>query len=104
METRIFVLGPVEFATTRSEALGATADVPLLDKNDSFVLGSSKLDVMFGRAISEAARLPYREYVRPRDRPCGTPAVLDHRGTQKRVSFRPRSSPSNRRSARIRVR
>ena len=48
----------MEPATTLSEALDAAADVTLLDKNDSFVVGYSKLDVMFGRATPEAARLP----------------------------------------------
>ena len=69
METRILVLGAgfggMELATTLSEALGAAADVTLLDKSDSFVMGYAKLDVMFGRATAEAVRLPYREYLKP---------------------------------------
>ena len=62
MEMRVLVLGAgfggMEFATTLSEALGAAADVTLIDKNDSFVFGYSKLDVMFGHATPEAVRLP----------------------------------------------
>ena len=39
--------------------------VTLIDQNDSFVFGYSKLDVMFGRTTLDAVRLPYREVVKP---------------------------------------
>jgi sulfide:quinone oxidoreductase len=39
--------------------------VTLIDKSDSFIFGYSKLDVMFGRTTSGAARLPYRDIVKP---------------------------------------
>ena len=48
-----------------SEALGADADVTLIDKSDSFVFGFSKLDVMFGRATPSAVHLPYGEIAKP---------------------------------------
>ena len=48
-----------------SEALGDGVEVTLIDKNDSFVFGYSKLDVMFGRTMPEAVRLPYREIAKP---------------------------------------
>jgi sulfide:quinone oxidoreductase len=40
-------------------------DVTLIDKNDSFVLGYKKLDVMFGRTAPEAIHLPYRAFAKP---------------------------------------
>jgi len=51
--------GGLEIATCLSEALGDGVDVTLIDKNDSFVLGYAKLDVMFGRTAPEAIHLPY---------------------------------------------
>jgi sulfide:quinone oxidoreductase len=62
---RVLILGAgfggLELATTLSEALGTEVDVTLIDKNDAFVFGYSKLDLMFGRATSDAVRLPYRD-------------------------------------------
>ena len=48
-----------------SDALADTVDVTLIDKNDSFVFGYSKLDVMFGRTTIDAVRLPYRDFAKP---------------------------------------
>ncbi len=48
-----------------SQALGDSVDVTLIDKNDSFVFGFSKLDVMFGREEPAAVRHAYREIVKP---------------------------------------
>jgi sulfide:quinone oxidoreductase len=48
-----------------SEALGDTVDMTLIDKNDAFVFGFSKLDVMFGRAMPDAVRLAYSEIAKP---------------------------------------
>ena len=66
---RILVLGAgfggMELCTMLSEAFGDAIDVTLIDKNDSFYFGFSKLDVMFGRATPEAVRLPYRKFVKP---------------------------------------
>ncbi len=57
MTTRVLVLGAgfggLELSTMLSEALGDDVDVTLIDKNDSFVFGYSKLDVMFGRTTAE---------------------------------------------------
>ena len=44
-----------------SEALGDDVDVKLIDKNDAFVFGYSKLDAMFGRTTPNAVRLPYSD-------------------------------------------
>ncbi len=67
--TRVLVLGAgfggLELTTMLSEALADAADVVLIDKNDTFVFGYSKLDVMFGHAAPEAVKLPYRDFVKP---------------------------------------
>lgn len=69
MKTRVVVLGAgfggLELTTMLSEALGHEVEVTLIDKNDSFVFGYSKLDVMFGRTTLDAVSLPYREIVKP---------------------------------------
>jgi sulfide:quinone oxidoreductase len=57
--------GGLELCTVLSETFGEDVDVTLIDKNDFFVLGFSKLDVMFGRTTPDAVRLPYREVVKP---------------------------------------
>jgi sulfide:quinone oxidoreductase len=67
--SRIVVLGAgfggLELATLASDALGDDADVALIDKNDAFVFGFSKLDVLFGRATPAAVRIPYRGIAKP---------------------------------------
>ena len=66
---RILILGAgfggLELATMLSDALGDDIDVALVDKNDAFVFGYSKLDVMFGRTTPQAVRLPYRDIAKP---------------------------------------
>ena len=68
MAPRVVVLGAgfggLELATMLSEALGDEVEVTLIDQNDAFVFGYSKLDVMFGRTTLDAVRLPYREIVK----------------------------------------
>jgi sulfide:quinone oxidoreductase len=63
MKTKILVLGAgfggLELCTLLSESLGDSVEVTLIDKNDHFVFGFSKLDVMFGHAEAQAVRLPY---------------------------------------------
>jgi sulfide:quinone oxidoreductase len=69
MKTRLVILGAgfggLELATMCSQALGDELDVTLIDKNDSFVFGFSKLDVMFGRTTPDAVRLAYSEIAKP---------------------------------------
>jgi len=69
VKTRVVILGAgfagLELATMLSEALGDDVDVTLIDKNDAFVFGYSKLDVMFGRTTLDTVRLPYREIAKP---------------------------------------
>jgi sulfide:quinone oxidoreductase len=48
-----------------SEELGDELDLTLIDQNDSFAFGFSKLDVMFGRKPMDAVRIPYRSIIKP---------------------------------------
>jgi sulfide:quinone oxidoreductase len=69
MSERVLVLGAgfggLELSTTLSEALGEDVEVTLIDKNDGFVFGFSKLDVMFGRTTPKAVRMAYRDIAKP---------------------------------------
>ena len=66
---RVVILGAgfggLELATMLSEAVGDDAAVTVIDQNDAFVFGYSKLDVMFGRTTLDQVRLPYRDLVKP---------------------------------------
>jgi sulfide:quinone oxidoreductase len=66
--TRILVLGAgfggLELCTLLSQALGESIEVTLIDKNDHFVFGFSKLDIMFGHAEPQAVRLPYANFAK----------------------------------------
>lgn len=66
---RVVVLGAgfggLELSTQLSESFGDSIDVILIDKNDAFVFGYSKLDVMFGRSTLDAVRMPYRTFIKP---------------------------------------
>jgi sulfide:quinone oxidoreductase len=69
MKKRVVVLGAgfggLELTTLLSDAFGDAIDTVLVDKNDAFVFGFSKLDVMFGRQQPAAVRHPYRDIVKP---------------------------------------
>ncbi len=69
MKQRVVILGAgfggLELSTMLSDAFAAEIDVTLIDQDDSFVFGFSKLDVMFGRASAEAVPLPYRDIAKP---------------------------------------
>lgn len=69
MKLRVVVLGAgfggLELSTILSETMGDSLDIKLIDKNDSFAFGFSKLDIMFGRKAPEATRLYYRNIVKP---------------------------------------
>jgi sulfide:quinone oxidoreductase len=66
---RVLVLGAgfggLELTTRLSDEFGADVDIVLIDQNDGFVFGFSKLEVMFGRAPAETVRHPYRDVVKP---------------------------------------
>jgi sulfide:quinone oxidoreductase len=57
--------GGLELATLLSTSLSDEVHVTLLDQNDSFVFGFSKLDVLVGRQSLDAVRLPYRDVAMP---------------------------------------
>ncbi|MDP9134096.1 MAG: FAD-dependent oxidoreductase [Actinomycetota bacterium] len=63
MKRHVLILGAgfagLELATRLSETVPDAVDVTLLDRNDSFYFGFSKLEVMLGRESADAVRLPY---------------------------------------------
>ena len=65
MKKHVLILGAgfagLELATRLSETLQDAVRVTLLDRNDSFVFGFSKLEVMLGRQSAEDVRLHYRD-------------------------------------------
>lgn len=69
MTLRVVVLGAgfggLELSSMLSEALGDSLDLTLIDRNDSFIFGFSKLDVMFGHETPDAVRVPYRHIEKP---------------------------------------
>ena len=69
MTKRILVLGAgfggLELSARLTEVLGDDVRVTLIDKNDSFIFGFSKLDVMFGRRTMDEVRLAYRDIANP---------------------------------------
>lgn len=69
MKLRVLVLGAgfggLELSTLLSEALGDTLDLTLIDKNDSFYFGFSKLDVLFGHKPANAVKISYSSIAKP---------------------------------------
>lgn len=65
MKKHVLILGAgfggLELATRLSESFGDVVRVTLLDRNDSFFFGFSKLEVMLGRQSSNDVRLYYRD-------------------------------------------
>lgn len=51
----------LELASRLSEAPAGEVRVTLLDRNDSFHFGFSKLDVLFGRKVASEIRMPYHQ-------------------------------------------
>ena len=68
MKRHVVILGAgfggLELATCLSESASDAVEVTLIDRNDSFYFGFSKLEVMLGRQSAEAVQLPYREIVK----------------------------------------
>ncbi|WP_276502756.1 NAD(P)/FAD-dependent oxidoreductase [Terrimonas pollutisoli] len=68
MKLRVVVLGAgfggLELASILSEAIGDNLDLTLIDQNDSFYFGFSKLDVMFGRKPPDAVKISYSSIVK----------------------------------------
>ncbi|MGH2893670.1 MAG: NAD(P)/FAD-dependent oxidoreductase [Solirubrobacteraceae bacterium] len=66
---RVVVLGAgfagLELTTRLSEEFGDDIEIVVIDQNDAFVFGFSKLDVMFGRAVPDQVRHPYADIIKP---------------------------------------
>lgn len=66
---RVVILGAgfggLELATILSDEASDAVEVTLIDKNDAFVFGYSKLDVLFGRAGLDDVRLRYAAIAKP---------------------------------------
>ena len=69
MTTRVLILGAgfggLELASRLSAEMADQVAVTVIDRNDSFIFGFSKLDVMFGRRTMDDVRLPYRRIAKP---------------------------------------
>jgi sulfide:quinone oxidoreductase len=52
--------GGLELSTLLSERLADEVEVTLIDQNDAFTLGFSKLDIIFHHQTRDDVRLPYR--------------------------------------------
>lgn len=65
MKKHVVILGAgfggLELATRLSETISDAVRVTLLDRNDAFFFGFSKLEVMLGRQSAEEVKLYYRE-------------------------------------------
>jgi sulfide:quinone oxidoreductase len=57
--------GGLELASRLSGSLADEVRVTLIDQNDAFTFGFSKLDILFDRADAAAVRIPYRELAKP---------------------------------------
>src|SRR5258706_5021371 len=69
MKLRVVVLGAgfggLELTSVLSETIGDDLDLTLIDQNDSFYFGFSKLDVMFGRKSPDAVKISYSSIIKP---------------------------------------
>jgi len=57
--------GGLELTTRLSEEVPDDVNVTLIDQNDSFLFGFSKLDVMFGRHPIDSVRMRYADIAKP---------------------------------------
>jgi sulfide:quinone oxidoreductase len=66
---RVVILGAgfggLELASRLSDSLADEVRVTLIDQNDGFTFGFSKLDILFGGADPTSVRIPYRELAKP---------------------------------------
>jgi sulfide:quinone oxidoreductase len=74
MKLRVVVLGAgfggMELSSILSETIGDDLDLTLIDQNDSFYFGFSKLDVMFGHKAPDTVKIPYSSIAKPGVRFC----------------------------------
>ena len=57
--------GGLELATRLSDSLRDQVQVTLVDQNDSFIFGFSKLEILFGRLTRDELRCSYRDISKP---------------------------------------
>jgi sulfide:quinone oxidoreductase len=57
--------GGLELSSRLSDELRGEVQVTLIDRNDGFTFGFSKLDILFGRTDAASARLLYRDIAKP---------------------------------------
>ncbi|MGH2976756.1 MAG: NAD(P)/FAD-dependent oxidoreductase [Gaiellaceae bacterium] len=57
--------GGLELSSRLSESLAGEVQITLIDQNDAFVFGFSKLDILFDRADANDVRIPYRLLAKP---------------------------------------
>ncbi|MGA7436393.1 MAG: FAD-dependent oxidoreductase, partial [Solirubrobacterales bacterium] len=57
--------GGLELSSVLAEELDDEVQVTLIDRNDSFVFGLAKLDVMFGRKTADEVKTPYAGISKP---------------------------------------
>ena len=57
--------GGLELARRLSDSVADEVRVTLIDQNDSFTFGFSKLDILFGKAETSSLQLRYRDLVKP---------------------------------------
>ena len=64
MKRHVVILGAgfggLELSTLLSEQLADELEVTLIDQHDAFILGFSKLDILFRHQTRDEVRLPYR--------------------------------------------
>lgn len=69
MSTRIVICGAgfggLELTARLSAAFGQGVDITLIDKNDAFVFGFSKFEIMLGRHSREDVSSPYSRIAKP---------------------------------------
>jgi sulfide:quinone oxidoreductase len=69
MKLRVIVLGAgfggLELSSILSETVGSDLDLTLIDKNDTFYFGFSKLDVLFGRKSPDSVKIAYQNIMKP---------------------------------------
>jgi sulfide:quinone oxidoreductase len=57
--------GGLELASRLSDTVADQVRVTLIDQNDGFTFGFSKLDILFGHQNAAAVRVPYRDLAKP---------------------------------------
>lgn len=69
MSTKVLILGAgfggLELSSLLTEALGDSVEITLIDKNDGFVFGFSKFDLMLGKASLEDVKFRYADLAKP---------------------------------------